>query len=795
MLEHDRLPIDAIRDSLSAALDEGPVVVTSPTGSGKSTQVPRWCGREGRVLVVEPRRVACRSLAQRVAELEGCRLGDAVGYSVRDDRRAGDSTRVLFATPGIVLRMLVRDDVAEFGTVVVDELHERSLDVDLILALLLARFRGRLLAMSATLDGDRVAAHLGGRHIHAPGRVFPVEVHHVPGEELLPDVRGLEDRLVRALDLAAELPGDILTFLPGKGEIASCAKALRHAAGDLEVIELHGGLTLGEQGRAFEASRRRRVILATNVAETSITLPGVGVVIDSGLVRRARYHDGRGYLTLVPVALDSAEQRAGRAGRTAPGACFRLWSPAARLEAMTPPAVHRESLVPLVLAAAACGSRVEDLPFLDAPKEHAVDAAREDLHRLGTVDEAGAITDRGRRVFGLPLDPFPARLLIEAEAAGCLDDAIDLVAALGVDRPLFRSERPEQAEDDLRASGCDAVAAIRALREGQADRHRISDYALREARSIAKRLRGAWGLPGASAAPRGQVDRRRLARTALAADPRSAHVARRRKRKVAWSNGGTEIELGRESAVQPDEGVEAIIVLGSRGLGVGRRDTRIIATCAMPVPLSWLVESNLGRDRVAAAELKRTRLVAKVERVFAKRVIATRDEVPTGRLAREAIRDLYARGSLFREARDATLERLEAAALFHRLQVAGHPTAKLLPGPEPAEHRDLTDWVLHRLEELGLESGGDLALLSPEDLTAPDLPADARALIDREFPRTVSSGDATYAVTYDLAKREATLDRTRGQGRALPPLTFLPPFNGFRILVRHGNALRVLRER
>ena len=218
-LSSEALPIEALRNDCLAALGEGPVVVSSPTGSGKSTGVPRWC--PGRVLVVEPRRVACRALAQRVAALDGSPLGETVGYRVRDEQRARANTRILFVTPGIALRMA--DQWAAWDTLILDEFHERSLDVDLLLALWQRRGLRRLVVMSATLEGERVAAHLGGRHLRAEGRQFPVGTQYLPGKVLLPEVRGLEERLRAALALCRDVPGDVLVFLPGKGEIRSAA--------------------------------------------------------------------------------------------------------------------------------------------------------------------------------------------------------------------------------------------------------------------------------------------------------------------------------------------------------------------------------------------------------------------------------------------------------------------------------------------------------------------------------------------------------------------------------------------
>lgn len=789
------LPIEGIRGAFEGVVGRGAVVVSAPTGSGKSTQVPRWCRGRGPVLVVEPRRVACRSLAQRVAGLEGSALGAAVGYSVRDEHRARGDTEILFATPGIVLRMIADGGIGRFATIVVDEYHERGLDVDLILALLDGR-RESLVVMSATLDGERVAGHLGGVHLRGEGRMYPVDVRYLPGDALLPEVRGLERRVVAALEAARGDPGDVLVFLPGKAEIASVGEAIRgrRDLGSLTVLELHGGLDLATQSRAFEPAPGRKVVLATNVAETSVTLPGIGVVIDAGLVRRTRYVAGRGYLTLLPIALDSAEQRAGRAGRTAPGVCYRLWSPAARLEARTPPEIHRESLVPLVLSAAACGvRRLDALSFLDPPKEHAVEAAVAELTALGVLDGAGRLTDRGRRLFDLPLDAHLGRLLVEAEGTPALEDVVDLVSVLAVGRPPFEPlGRGPLPEDDPRSCGCDATALIRAVR-ATGDRVRgIRPFVLREARAIRHRLRDAFGLPrndrGRVAAP---VDRERLARVALAADPRVAHVARRRRKAVAWSNGGTEVELSRDSAVQralEEEHlpgapkIEALAALDTMALGTGPRDTRVVITCALPMPLEWLRAAGLGRDRLAGAVFDGERVVARVERVYARRILETREEVPTGALAREAIRERFLAGALFPDALVVARDRLEAAALHRRL--AGEP-----PGP------DLETWVRERLEALGVESGEDVALLSPDDLLPPDLPPDERRRLDQSFPRSLELGDATYRLEYDPARREVTLHKVAGRRRALPPIAFLPPLRGFRVLVRDGNAVRVLRDR
>lgn len=775
------LPIDALREGFRAALAQGPVVVTSPTGSGKSTQVPRWF--DGPVLVVEPRRLACRALAARVAELVGTPLGEGVGYHVRDERRAADDTRVLFVTPGIALR--ATDTWGRFEAVVIDEFHERGVDTDLLLALLQKRSSPRLVVMSATLDGDRVAAHLGGRHLRVDVRTFPVAIRHLhEGPAELPSRDRLESRVRRAVEASAGDPGDVLVFLPGKGEIEDCARALRGLEG-LAVIALHGGLTLDEQRRAFAPAARRKVVLATNVAETSLTIPGVGVVIDAGLVRQTRYRAGRAALTLTAIAQDAADQRAGRAGRTAPGVCYRLWGAAARLAAATLPEVHRESLVTLVHAAAVLGERPETLPLLDAPKPHALAAARDELLALGAVDGGGAITARGRELFGLPLDPALARLLVEARGSGALADAIDLVSALAAGRPLFTAG--PAGDDDLRAAGCDATALIRAVRAGDPRTDGLHPAVLADARATRARLRRAHGLP--EALDDGPVDHERLARTALAADPRCVHVARRRGAATAWSNGGTELSLARESAVQRARDPEAIAVFDTRAVSDGR-DAEVIVTCATPVLVRWMVEAGLGRDRLAAVTVERGRVVATVERVFARKVIDTREESPAGELARDAVATLFTRGSIFKESLPRTRERLAAASLAARLHAAGRLREVAWT---PAGETDLEAWVRARVASLGVASGDDLALLSASDFLAPELPFEVQEVLDRDFPRVVTVGDATYEAEYDLARASVLLKMVRGARRDPPPLGYLPRFPGMRITVEAGRSSWVLR--
>jgi ATP-dependent helicase HrpB len=795
------LPVTAVRGELERALERGPVVLSAPTGSGKSTEVPRWCagwcaGRpsssgkrvSGRVLVVEPRRLACRSLAARVAELWGSPLGEAGGYVVRDEHVARDDTRIVFATPGMVLRN--RALLASAACVILDEFHERSLEVDLLLGLLLSEPGPALVIMSATLEADRVSRHVGGSHLSAPGRLFPVDIRHLPGRGLLPDALELPERVQQALDEARQAPGDVLVFLPGKAEIQACASALR---GPFTIIPLHGGLTLEEQQRAFEATPRRKVILATNVAETSLTIPGVGVVIDVGLVRQTLYQHGRGSLALTPIAEDSAAQRAGRAGRTGPGVCYRLWNAAAKLSPTTAPEIHRESLVSLVLTAAAWGKRVEDLPLLDPPKPYALEAARVDLRAWGALS-GEALSACGRDLFTLPIAPAHARLLVEARREGCLDDMIDLVAVLAVGRPLFTA--PSHAtelgmHDDLRLAGCDASAAIRAVRAERPSDHGAITFVVQEARATRARLRRAEGLPDTAPSARAgaSIEREALVRAALAADPRLAHVARVRGRSTFFSNGGTELELARESAVNDVRELDAILALDTRAFGAGR-EARLLVTCAMVVSRAELVRAGLGTERVAAVRVSGQGIKATLERVYAGQVLATREATPEGELAQQALLELLVRGSVFREAIALTRQRLTLTAIARWL---GERQSPGLRSTEPTLTAE--QWLAARVRELGVQSGDDLALLSPADFLAPELPYEARGSIESDYPLTVSVGDASYRADYDLSQNQVTLHRLRGSRSEAPTLAFLPRFPGLRIVVEGPRGLTVVRAR
>ncbi|QTR06107.1 ATP-dependent helicase HrpB, partial [Saccharothrix algeriensis] len=407
------LPIAGVLDELVRTLAaHGSAVLVAPPGTGKTTLVP--LALEGRVVVAEPRRVAARAAAARMASLLGEPVGRTVGYAVRGDRRTSRDTRVEVVTSGLLVRRLQRDpELAGVGTVLLDECHERHLDADLLLALLLDARAGlrpdlRLLATSATVAADRLAVLLGDAPvIRVDARTHPVEVAHVPPARS----ERVEATAVRAVRRAlSEVDGDVLVFLPGVAEIRRCAAQL----GGVDVVPLHGRLAAGAQDSALEPGPRRRVVLATAIAESSLTVPGVRAVVDSGLSRVPRVDHRRGLAGLATVRVSAAvaDQRAGRAGREAPGRVYRCWPEHEHgtLPRYPEPEIRTADLTRLALELACWGvPSGEGLSWWDPPPPGAGGGGRAVLAALGALDGDGGATDRGRRMAGLGLHPRLAR--------------------------------------------------------------------------------------------------------------------------------------------------------------------------------------------------------------------------------------------------------------------------------------------------------------------------------------------------------------------------------------------------
>ncbi|HET9047839.1 MAG TPA: ATP-dependent helicase HrpB [Chiayiivirga sp.] len=504
------LPIDPLLPQIQSSLERHPrLVLEAPPGAGKTTRVPLalldapWLqGR--RIVMLEPRRVAARAAASFMAASLGEEVGQTVGYRIRFENRTSATTRIEVVTEGILSRMIQNDPALEgIGAVVFDEFHERHLSGDLGLALALdvqAQLREdlRIVVMSATLEGDKLARFLDAPYLCSPGRSFPVQVAYLPARR----EESLTAHMRRAVEHAlAQLPGDVLAFLPGQREIAEVQRALEAAALPAEVLALHGELAVEAQVAVLQPapSGQRRVVLATNVAESSVTLPGVRVVIDSGLAREPRFDPNSGFprLDTVTISQASAQQRAGRAGRVAEGWCYRLWPESQRLEPARRAEILTTELSALALELAAWGS--DALRFFDAPPKGAMAAARDLLARLGALDD-GRLTDRGRRMLALGTHPRMAAMLVASDDAheGAL--ACDLAALLEARDPLKGSRR-----DDVMARW----QALAGFRHGRtptdASRGALAaiDHAARHWRS-----RMGWRTPAATDAAAHQLGER-----------------------------------------------------------------------------------------------------------------------------------------------------------------------------------------------------------------------------------------------------------------------------------------------
>ncbi|MBS7071714.1 MAG: ATP-dependent helicase HrpB [Actinomyces sp.] len=624
-----QLPVTrALGDIAAATRPGGCAVITAPPGTGKTTLLPpavavalAEAGTNGRVLVTQPRRVAARAAARRIARLLGEEVGGQVGYSVRGDSRVSERTRVEMVTPGVALRRLQRDpELPGVSALVVDEFHERDLDTDLALAFALdarSALRDDLFVAltSATLEASRTVDFLRASTgeeptlVDIPGDIFPLELRYAPpprgveavgaiGNERVGVRREYLAHVARMVEeTVASTEGSVLVFLPGVGEIETVRGNLR--LGDIPVLTLHGQLSAAEQDRALSPAAGRRVILSTSIAESSLTVPGVSVVVDAGLAREPRFDAGRSLSSLVtvPAARARLEQRAGRAARTGPGIAVRVMDSVdvARRPAQSAPGIATQDLTDARLQVASWGTPVEELALLDAPPAGTWEAAEQRLSSLGAIDEAGAATALGRTLASLPLDPPLGRALLASSAILGASKAARFVALLS---------------EDVRVPGADLGAWERRLGRGgasdagvgKAQAARVKETQARLER-LAKRLSASASDDAlASVAARQEKARTRedeLALTCALAYPE--WIARRRPGSAAYIlAGGVGAELPQGS---PLEGQEWLAV-ASIDRAPASRHARILAA----VPLS-------EEDALAAgAALLETRTQASIDK-------------------------------------------------------------------------------------------------------------------------------------------------------------------------------------
>ncbi|WP_285448028.1 ATP-dependent RNA helicase HrpA [Xanthomonas sp. LMC-A-07] len=481
-----QLPIAREADRIIALIRDHPVVVIAgETGSGKTTQLPKLClaagrGAAGMIGCTQPRRIAARAVAARVAEELNTPLGTTVGFQVRFTDRVGEDSRIKFMTDGILLAEIASDRwLSAYDTIIVDEAHERSLNIDFLLGYLKQLLRKRpdlkLIVTSATIDTERFSRHFDDAPvINVEGRTFPVEVRYRPleGESGDGDAgdggrdgeRTVNDAIVAAIDEITRIDprGDVLMFLPGEREIRDAHQSLeRRKYRETEVVPLYARLSAADQDRVFNPGPRRRLVLATNVAETSLTVPRIRYVVDPGYARVKRYSPRQKLdrLHIEPISQASANQRMGRCGRIAEGICYRLYAEAdfAARPAFTDPEIRRASLSGVILRMLQLGlGRIEEFPFLEAPDERAVADGWQQLLELGAIDAERRLTAIGRQMARLPVDVKLARMLVAAQQHGCLREMIIIAAFLGIQDPRERPPEAREAADNAHALFADA---------------------------------------------------------------------------------------------------------------------------------------------------------------------------------------------------------------------------------------------------------------------------------------------------------------------------------------------------
>lgn len=707
------LPIDGVLPEIAAALASAPaVVLEAPPGAGKTTRVPpdllaRGFAGDGRIVMLEPRRVAARAAARRIAAERGWRVGEEVGWHVRFERVGGPRTRLWVVTEGLLVRWLQDDPFLEgVGVVIVDEFHERSVFADLSIAMLRrvqrdARPDLKIVVMSATLEAGPIAAWLGAAVVRSEGRSFPVDVRYLPRPDPRPVYEIVADEVRAAL---RETEGDVLAFLPGVGEIRRTAGLLGGL--DVPVRALYGDLAPAEQDAVLEAGGPRKVVLATNVAETSVTLPGVTAVVDGGLARALRHDPASGLdrLDTVRISRASADQRAGRAGRVRAGVARRCWTErehAAR-EAREIPEIRRVDLAGPALELSCWGEDPATFPWFEAPDPAALAAARTLLSDLGAVGPSG-VTDVGRRIARLPVHPRLGRLVVEGERRGFPRTAATAAAAL--------SERTGPREPARHASESDVLDLVEAMSQGH---HPASRNVARSRDALLRSL-------GATGNDRGDPTEA-LGRAILAAWP--DRVARRREpgsdRGVLA--GGRGVRLAPASAVR-DAALFVCVDVDDAERGRGAEAVVRLASAVDPAWLAVEEAVELGFDadteRVSAVRRRRYRGLVLDEQLVA----LPRGEAVTAALVAEAC---------------AALPRvLPEGEAFHALLVRLRAVRARFPELELPPIDDV--FLAARLPDLceGRRSFAELRAAPWFDAVLAALPWRIREVLDRQAPEAL----------------------------------------------------------
>ncbi|WP_045407101.1 helicase-related protein [Vibrio jasicida] len=779
-----QLPIDSLQAEFDQLVNHHHLVVEAETGSGKSTRLPLWAANHGRVLVIEPRRIACTSLAEFLAEQSGQPLGKQIGYAIKLHAHYDEKTKVVFVTPGVALRWFAEDKLASFDIVMVDEFHERRWDIDLLTAILKQEKQHRLIVTSATLEGEKLANYLDAKRMRSEGRCFPVTVtHRSMDSRYLPNKKGCENDVVRTVKEALEdEEGDILVFLPGRKEITQCAQMLQ-SIDDVMVVKLHASVSDEERHRALTVQKQRKVVLATNVAETSLTIPNIRVVIDSGLERRTVQRNGRTALTLSNISRASAAQRMGRAGRVAEGACIRLFGEHAPLELVTPPELHREELVEPMLAAACCGYRLSELSFLDSVPEKSLNSALQTLQRMAAIDEQGDITEHGKKVYPLPIDALFADLVTRIQTKSEREAMIDLAAALSVPAQLYQLQGGEFAEALAQEEpfGCDASLMIRLVRGEQLLGINLDASVLEEAQGLAKQMREVFELPDLEVASRYKRDE--LTKAIATLHPELVFV-RRERRRDALGNGLMEMMVGRNSRFP--EKSEAALVLDSHSVpGRGVKQTLNLASVMLPVSLNLLRELELGEWQQGETNYEEEAPRATMHLVYAGRTICTEYQALEGEVAVQSIVEMIEDETLLPGFAPLRKQQIQHWKIYNALGL----------NPEPIEKTELdglsfVTWLVEQLETLGVESVEDIELFVADDIPFEGIPEWEYDDFVERYPLKLVLAELKLDVEYFVSRKLVQVIYAEGGRKGDPKRWELPRWSGWK--VQYKKASRVL---
>ncbi|MEZ8794402.1 helicase-related protein [Vibrio splendidus] len=785
------LPIDSYQNVFHEQIANSHLVVEAETGSGKSTRLPLWASQHGRVLVVEPRRIACTSLAKYLAQQSGEKLGSKVGYAIKLESEYNEQTNVVFVTPGIALRWLSEDGLASFDVIVVDEFHERRWDIDLLVAILKQKESHRLVITSATIEGERLAHYLDANRISCEGRTYQVAIEHRANESrALPDIRHLEQRIAEEVNhQLITSHGDILVFLPGKKEIVQCEQALAKNP-DIQVVKLHASVSEKERDLALsgrnintEGNGLRKVILATNVAETSLTIPDIGVVIDSGLERRTVQRNGRTTLMLKSISRASAKQRAGRAGRVMDGICVRLYGEHAALELVTPPELQREELTEPMLAAACCGAPFESLSFLDPIPEKSLNSATQTLLTMEAINADHQITEHGKKLYPLPIDALYADIVTRIKTKALKEAMVDLTAALSVPARLY--QLPTNAEHlealaQQEKEGCDLSLLIQIVRGRDYPHLEIDQQALNEAQGLAKQMREVFELPQLEVASRFQ--RIELLKTIVNLHPELVFV-RRLKRKEAFANGVLEAVLGRQNRF-PDN-AQAMLVLDTHSLpGRGVKQTLTLATVTAPIPLELIIEAELGEWEQGETRVNDDGVFTEMALVYAGRTITTKLVAAEGQLSLKPIVELVLKGVQLPGFAQARTQEIKHWQLYVKLGL----DEQTQDTPE-IEHINFELWLIEQLEVLGVTDVSELEMFDHADIPFDGIPSWFYSEFSEKYPFALSLADLQLDVEYLPARKLIYVHYQSGSRKLSPKRWELPTWSGWRIQYKKASRI------